>query len=86
METAVPPSLELMAKPKVTSEKWGFYITYLKILFAARSTNPPGREEESMHRKKLSVLRKMMSEGSKGQLFPKEQGAKCSDAGSRDPS
>lgn len=56
----------------------GFYITYPKILIAARSTNPPGREEESMN-----ILRKMMSGRSKGQLFPKEQGAKCSDVDSR---
>lgn len=52
-------------------------------LNCSRSTNPPGREEESLHREKLNIFRKMMSENSRGQLFPKEQGAKCSDADSR---
>lgn len=33
-----------------------------------------------MHREKLNILRKMMSESRKGQLFPREQGAKCSDS------
>lgn len=31
----------------------------------------------------MNILRKMMSGRSKGQLFPKEQGAKCSDVDSR---
>ena len=80
---AVLASLELTAKPKVTSEKLGFYITYLKAFTAPRSTSLPGREKESMHRKKLNILRKIMSESSKGQPLPWEQGAKCSDAASR---
>lgn len=35
-----------------------------------------------MHREKLNILREIMSESSKGQLFSMEQGAKCSDADS----
>lgn len=38
-------SLELTAKPKVTSEKLGFHITYLKDFTTPRSGSLLGREE-----------------------------------------
>lgn len=36
-----------------------------------------------MHSKKLNILRKMMSETSKGQQLPSKQGSQCSNAASR---
>lgn len=39
-------SLELIAKPKVTSDKMGIYVTYLKAFTTPRSTGLLGREEQ----------------------------------------
>jgi len=52
---AVLVLLDLAAKPKGTSEKLGFFYNIPESFTGSKKYSQHGREEESMHRKKLKI-------------------------------